>query len=69
MYFNVFDQIYYRDKFMKFEKAALVGHLRPPDVTLQDPDCSSFSNINNWAPKVELEQTLSDLLNYHRGRV
>ena len=54
---------------MKFEKAALNGLLRPPDVTLQDPDCSSFWNITNWAPKIELEQTLSDLLNYHRGRV
>ena len=54
---------------MKFEKTALDGVLRPSDVILQVPDCSSFLNITSRALKIELEQTLSGLLNYHRDRV
>lgn len=54
---------------MKFEKTALDGGLRPSDVTLQVPNYSSFLNITSRAPKIELEQTLSGLLNYHRDRV
>ena len=54
---------------MKFEKTALDGVLQPSDETLQVPDCSSFLNIASRAPKIELEQTLSGLLNYHRDRV
>ena len=54
---------------MKFEKAALNGLLWPADVTLQGPDHPSFTNITNWAPKIELEETLSDQLNHHCGRV
>ena len=54
---------------MKFEKTALDGILRPSDLTLQVPDCSSFLNITSRAPKIELEQTLSGVLNYHRDRV
>ena len=54
---------------MKFEKIALDGSLRPSDVTLQVPDCPSFLNITSRVPKIELEQTLSGLLNYHSDRV
>ena len=54
---------------MKFEKTALDGFLRPSDVTLQVLDCSSFLNITSRVPKIELEQTLLGLLNYHRDRV
>ena len=54
---------------MKFEKTALDGVLQPSDVTLQVSDYSSFLNITSRAPKIELEQTLSGVLNYHRDRV
>ena len=54
---------------MNFEKAALDGILRSSDVTLQVSDCVSFLNIPGRTPKIELEQTLSGLLNYHRDRV
>ena len=40
--------------------------LRPSDVTLQVPDISRFQKATGWAPEIELEQTLADLLNYHR---
>ena len=40
--------------------------LRPSDVTLQVPDISRFQKATGWAPEIELEQTLGDLLNYHR---
>ena len=54
---------------MKFKKIDLDGVLRPSDVTLQVPDCPSCLNITSRTPKIELEQTLSGLLNYHRDRV
>ncbi len=40
--------------------------LRPSDVTLQVPDISRFQEATGWRPEIELEQTLGDLLNYHR---
>ena len=40
--------------------------LRPADVTLQVPDISRFQKATGWTPEIELEQTLGDLLNYHR---
>ena len=40
--------------------------LRPSDVTLQVPDISRFQEATGWTPEIELEQTLADLLNYHR---
>ncbi len=40
--------------------------LRPSDVTLQVPDISRFQKATGWTPEIELEQTLGDLLNYHR---
>ena len=40
--------------------------LRPSDVTLQVPDISRFQAATGWTPEIELEQTLGDLLNYHR---
>ena len=43
--------------------------LRPSDVTLQIPDSSRFKAITGWKPEIQPEQTLSDLLDYHRERV
>ncbi len=43
--------------------------LRPSDVTLQIPDTTKFRSATGWAPAIPLEQTLEDLLNYHRQRV
>ncbi len=40
--------------------------LRPSDVTLQIPDCSKFLKETNWKPRFTVEETLQDLLNYHR---
>ena len=40
--------------------------LRPSDVTLQVPDISRFQKATGWTPEIELEQTLGDLLDYHR---
>ena len=54
---------------MNFEKTALDGIPRLFDATLQVSDCPSFLNITSRVPKIELEQTLSGQLNYHRDRV
>lgn len=43
--------------------------LRPSDVTLQIPDTSKFQKETGWEPKISLETTLKDLLEYHRSRV
>jgi GDPmannose 4,6-dehydratase/GDP-4-dehydro-6-deoxy-D-mannose reductase len=43
--------------------------LRPSDVTLQIPDVSKFRHATGWAPRIPLETTLADLLEYHRDRV
>jgi GDPmannose 4,6-dehydratase/GDP-4-dehydro-6-deoxy-D-mannose reductase len=42
--------------------------LRPSDVTLQIPDISKFKQATGWEPRIATEQTLQDLLDYHRGR-
>lgn len=42
---------------------------RPSDVTLQIPDTSKFRQATGWAPKITVEQTLRDLLDYHRARI
>jgi GDP-mannose 4,6-dehydratase len=43
--------------------------LRPSDVTLQIPDTSKFRAATGWEPKIPLEVTLHDLLEYHRDRI
>ncbi len=43
--------------------------LRPSDVTLQIPDTSKFRAATGWAPRIPLETTLADLLEYHRARL
>lgn len=42
--------------------------LRPSDVTLQIPDTSKFRDATGWEPTIPVEQTLADLLDYHRAR-
>jgi GDP-D-mannose dehydratase len=44
------------------------ARLRPSDVTLQIPDVGKFRRTTGWAPRIAPEQTLGDLLDYHRGR-
>lgn len=43
--------------------------LRPSDVTLQIPDSSKFVAATGWRPAIPPEQTLADLLDYHRERI
>lgn len=43
--------------------------LRPSDVTLQIPDTSRFRQATGWEPQIPVEQTLQDLLDYHRHQV
>jgi len=42
------------------------GLLRPSDVTLQIPDISKFQAATGWQPKIPVETTMKDLLDYHR---
>ena len=43
--------------------------LRPADVTLQIPDTSKFQKQTGWEPRIPLEETLENLLEYHRERI
>jgi len=43
--------------------------LRPSDVPLLIGDCSKFRARTGWLPRIPLDQTLRDLLNYWRGRL
>lgn len=45
------------------------ARLRPSDVTLQIPDISKFKKATGWAPQITMQQTLVDLLNFHRIRL
>lgn len=60
---------------LKSEASVSVEHevdparLRPSDVTLQIPDISKFVTETGWSPEISMEQTLIDLLNYHRNRL
>jgi len=40
------------------------ARMRPSDVTLQIPDISKFVKKTNWAPKIPVEKTFKDLLDY-----
>lgn len=40
--------------------------LRPSDVTLQIPCIDKFKKETGWEPKIPLEKTLKDMLNYWR---
>ena len=42
--------------------------LRPSDVTLQIPGNSKFREKTGWEPEYSMEQTMEDLLNFHRER-
>ena len=42
---------------------------RPSDVTLQIPDTSKFRAATGWEPEVPFEETLRNLLDYHRERI
>lgn len=45
------------------------ARMRPSDVQVLCADNSKFARATGWAPRIPLEQTLLDLLNYWRGRV
>lgn len=43
--------------------------LRPIDADLQVPDTSKFTAHTGWQPIIDFETTMSDLLDYWRGRI
>lgn len=42
------------------------SRLRPSDVTLQIPSTEKFHKVTGWEPKIPVEKTLLDTLNYWR---
>ena len=44
------------------------NRMRPSDVPILLGDCSKFKAATNWKPEIPFEQTLRDLLDYHRQR-
>ena len=45
------------------------ARLRPSDVTLQIPDINKFNIRTHWMPKIKPEETLRNLLDWHRERI
>lgn len=43
--------------------------LRPIDADLQVPNTTKFENHTGWKPEISFEKTMTDLLNYWRGRI
>jgi len=43
--------------------------LRPIDADLQVPDTTKFTTHTGWTPEIPFEKTMTDLLNYWRGRI
>jgi GDP-mannose 4,6-dehydratase len=43
--------------------------LRPIDADLQVPDTTKFEKHTGWKPEISFDTTMTDLLNYWRGRV
>jgi GDPmannose 4,6-dehydratase/GDP-4-dehydro-6-deoxy-D-mannose reductase len=43
--------------------------IRPSDVTLQIPDTRKFRAATGWKQEISADQTLADLLDYHRDAV
>jgi GDP-4-dehydro-6-deoxy-D-mannose reductase len=43
--------------------------LRPSDVPAPQGDCSKFRRLTGWSPKIPLERTLEDLLDFWRSKV
>jgi len=43
--------------------------LRPSDVEILIGDATKFKERTGWEPRIPLDQTLLDLLNYWRERV
>jgi GDPmannose 4,6-dehydratase/GDP-4-dehydro-6-deoxy-D-mannose reductase len=53
----------------KIEHMVDPARLRASDVTLQIPDSSKFRQATGWQPVIPAEQTLRDLLDYHREKI
>lgn len=45
------------------------ARMRPSDLPVLEGDYSKFHQRTGWRPEIELEQTLSDLINYWRARL
>lgn len=45
------------------------ARLRPIDADLQVPNVTKFQNHTGWKPEIAFEQTMTDLLDYWRGRI
>jgi len=43
--------------------------LRPSDVPILWSDCSKFVSLTGWKPRIPLEKTFKDLLNYWRNKI
>ncbi len=53
----------------KIEVRTDPARLRPSDVLLLKGDSSKFRELTGWAPRIEFEQTMLDLLNWWRAQL
>jgi len=51
---------------IKFEVKVDQALVRPSDVTLQIPSIDKFKKVTGWEPKIPIEKTLQDILDYWR---
>jgi GDP-mannose 4,6-dehydratase len=51
---------------LKFEVKVDPALVRPSDVTLQIPSIDKFKKVTGWEPKIPIEKTLQDILDYWR---
>jgi GDP-4-dehydro-6-deoxy-D-mannose reductase len=42
--------------------------VRTADVPVLIADCAKFRGLTGWAPRIHLKTTISDILNYYKGK-
>ena len=63
------DKLIEISKLKNVEQKIYEKFYRPIDIDYQHGDSSEFTEITGWKPKINIEKTLEDLLNYWLSKI